>query len=299
MWLVHRPWLALVATAAVAVWVAARVLIAGWRHRHHSNHAQLVTIAPPPEVDLAGARALWANLSGTLSPAWRRRLLFGTPHVAWEYQWTGRQLTISLWVPGTVPVTAVEAAIRGAWPGAATSRQPTTAPVPVDAPVAAGGQLLPAYPEWFPFAIDHDTDPLRAVVAAGHGLRDHEHACVQILARPAHPRRVRRARNVTVRLRDGHTATARIDPGTPVRWLAGTLLTRGGHATGARPVRRSPTVERDIRGIVEKTSHPLWETGIRYAAVNSRPGAQSPARARATADAVPAENYVRPVQAAC
>ena len=37
---------------------------------------------------------------------------------------------------------------------------------------------------------------------------------------------------------------------------------------------------------MEKTAHPLWETGIRYVAVNSRPGARSPARVRATADAL-------------
>ena len=157
---------------------------------------------------------------------------------------------------------------------------------PLDAPVVAGGQLLPAYADWLPFATDHDTDPLRAVVAAGTGLRDHEHACVQILARPAHPRRVRRARNAATRLRDGHTATPRLDPGAPLRWLADALLTTRSRATSARPVRRSPTVERDIRAIVEKTAHPLWETGIRYVAVNSRPGAQSPARVRATADAL-------------
>ena len=286
MWFVHRPWLALVATAAVAIWVAGRVALVGWRHRRHADHAQLITIAPPPEVDPAGARALWANLSGTLSPSWRRRFIYGTPHVVWEYQWIGRQFTIRLWVPGTVPVAAVEAAIRGAWPGAATSQQPVASSIPADAPVVAGGQLLPAYAEWFPFATDHDADPLRAVVAAGTGLRDHERACVQILARPAHPRRVRRARQVAMRLRDGHTATPRLDAGAPLRWLADALLTHNSRAAGARPVRRSPTVERDIRAIVEKTAHPLWETGIRYIAVNSRPGARSPARVRATADAL-------------
>ena len=164
------------------------------------------------------------------------RLIYGTPHVVWEYRWTGRQLTINLWVPGSVPVAAVEAAIRGAWPGAATSRQPVASPIPADAPVVAGGQLLPAYADWLPFATDHDTDPLRAVVAAGTGLRDHEHACVQILARPAQPRRVRRARNAATRLRDGHTATPRIDPGAPLRWLADALLTHRSHATSARPV---------------------------------------------------------------
>jgi hypothetical protein len=58
MWVLHRPWLALVAMAAVAVWVAGRVMFAGWRHRHHANHAQLIIIAPPPEVDPARARSV-------------------------------------------------------------------------------------------------------------------------------------------------------------------------------------------------------------------------------------------------
>ena len=286
MWVVDRPWLAAVAIVGLVVSVAARIGVARWRHRQHADHAHVVTIAPPPDVDPAGARALWANLSGTLSPSWHRRLIYGTPHVVWEYRWIGRQLTINLWVPGSVPVAAVEAAIRGAWPGAATSRQPVASPIPADAPLVAGGQLLPAYADWLPFATDHDTDPLRAVVAAGTGLRDHEHACVQILARPAHPGRARRARNAATRIRDGGTATPGIDPGAPLRWLADALLTSRTHTTSARPVRRSPTVERDIRAIVEKTAHPLWETGIRYIAVNSRPGAQSPARVRATADAL-------------
>jgi hypothetical protein len=135
---VHRPWLALVAMAMVAVCAAGCVALVGWRHRHHTNHAQLIAIAPPPEVDLSGARALWANLSGTLTSSRRRRILYGAPHVVWEYQWTERQLTINLWAPGTVPVAAVEAAIRGAWPGAATSRQAAIPPVPL-VPVAAGG----------------------------------------------------------------------------------------------------------------------------------------------------------------
>ena len=130
VWVGDRPWLTVLALVFLAIWVAGRVALVRWRHRHHADHAQLITIAPPPEVDPAGARALWANLSGTLSPSWRRRLVYGTPHVVWEYQWTGRQLTINLWVPGSVPVAAVEAAIRGAWPGAATSRQPATPPVP-------------------------------------------------------------------------------------------------------------------------------------------------------------------------
>ena len=99
MWVVHRPWLAVVAIAAVAVSVAARLGVAGWRHRHHADHAQLITIAPPPEVEPAGAGAMWANLSGTLSPSWRRRLLYGTP----QCKWFGFEIVTT--VPG-IPASA-------------------------------------------------------------------------------------------------------------------------------------------------------------------------------------------------
>ena len=103
-------------------------------------------IAPPPQVDPDGAAALWANLAGTLTPSRRRRLLYGTPHVVWQYTWTGRQLPISVWVPGTVPAGAVEAAVRGAWPGATvTTTDAADPPIPQDvdcrdrwAPAAGG-----------------------------------------------------------------------------------------------------------------------------------------------------------------
>ena len=145
VWLGHRPWLAVATVAGLAVWVLGRVALGAWRHEHHADHAARVTIAPPPEVDPAVPRKPVGESGRHTDPSWLRRIIYGTPHVAWEYRWVGRQLTISLWVPGSVPVAAVEAAIRGAWPGAATSRQPATPPVPLDAKVAAGGQLLPAY----------------------------------------------------------------------------------------------------------------------------------------------------------
>ena len=240
MWIGHRPWLAAITVVLVVAWVVGQVAVARWRHTHHSRGAYEVTIAPPPEVDPAGAYALWANLAGTLVPSWRRRLVYGCPHVVWQYRWHGRQLSIGLWVPGTVPVAAVEAAIRGAWPGATLSRRPATAPLPVDAPVVDGGQLLPASAEWLPFATDHASDPLRAVLAAGGGLRDDEHACVQILTRPARPRRRRRAYRAAARLRDGHAATPGLDQGAPVRWLLDAVGSSRPHHTGARPQRRAP-----------------------------------------------------------
>ncbi|PZG04392.1 type VI secretion protein, partial [Micromonospora craterilacus] len=115
-WALDRPWLLAVAAGLLLAWIAARHLVNLWRHRCHAADGRLVTIAPPPEVDEHGAAALWANLAGILTPSRRRRLLYGTPHVAWQYAWTGRHLLISIWVPGTVPQGAVEAAVRAAWP---------------------------------------------------------------------------------------------------------------------------------------------------------------------------------------
>ncbi|MFG2059738.1 helicase HerA domain-containing protein [Micromonospora sp. NPDC048930] len=267
-WAAHRPWLLAVAAAVLVAYVAGRNILALWRHRHHADGARLVTIAPPPEVDPHSAAALWANLAGTLTPSRRRRLLYGSPHVAWEYTWSGRRLLISVWVPGTVPPGAVEAAVRAAWPGAAcTTDDAPGPPIPLDT-VAVGGHLLPTAAEWLPFATDHDTDPLRALMSAGSGLRADEHASVQILARPATARRALRARRAATRLRDGKTATPVINPAAPLLWLIEAFLPgRPAPANGrpGRAGRRDPSVERDVRAILDKTSHPLWETAVRYA----------------------------------
>ncbi|MFC4148026.1 type IV secretory system conjugative DNA transfer family protein [Micromonospora mangrovi] len=267
-WAQQRPWLLAVAAAALIAAVAGRQLLAGWRHRRHADGARLVTIAPPPEVDPHSAPALWANLTGTLTPSRRRRLLYGSPHVVWQYTWTGRRLLISMWVPGTVPPGAVEAAVRAAWPGAACTTDDTPPPpIPIDVPTAVGGHLLPTAPEWLPFDTDQDNDPLRALMSAGSQLRADEHACVQVLARPAAPRRVRRARRAAARLRDGKTPIPTINPAAALLAVIEVFLPgpsarpRSGPAVG----RRDPGVERDVRAILDKTSHPLWETAVRYA----------------------------------
>jgi hypothetical protein len=290
VWAVDRPWLAAVAAAGLVGWIAGRNLIASWRHRRHAVGARLVTIAPPPEVDPHSSAAFLANLAGTLTPSRRRRLLYGTPHVAWQYTWAGRQLLISIWVPGSVPQGAVEAAVRGAWPGAACTTDDAADPIPAGAVAATGGHLSPTAAEWLPFNTDHEADPLRALMAAGAQLRDGEYACVQILARPASPRRAARARRAAGRLRDGKTAIPTINPAAPLLWLIEAFLpgktsTRTAAATQQR---RDPTLERDVRAILDKTSHVLWETGIRYAvaATSHRSGATPDNRLRGIADAV-------------
>ncbi|MFG2064053.1 helicase HerA domain-containing protein [Micromonospora sp. NPDC048871] len=288
VWAAQRPWLAAVAAGLLAAWIAARNLVEIWRHHHHAHDARLVTIAPPPEVDPHSAAALWANLAGVLTPSRRRRLLYGTPHVVWQYTWSGRQLLISIWVPGTVPPGAVEAAVRAAWPGSATITDDNPPPpIPLDAHPAAGGHLLPMYAEWLPLTTDHDTDPLRPLMSAGAQLKPGEYACVQVLARPATPRRAARARRAAGRLRAGKTAVPALNPAAPVLWLLEAFLPGSGGTGRPTPVaRRDPTVERDVRAILDKTAHPLWQTGIRYAVATTsrRPGADPRGRLRGIAD---------------
>ncbi|MEV0133696.1 DUF87 domain-containing protein [Dactylosporangium sp. NPDC050688] len=295
-WTAGRPWLlAVIAAALLVAWVAGRNVLDGWRHRHHATGARLVTIAPPPNVEEHNAAALWANLHGVLTPSRRHRLLYGCPHVVWQYTWTGRQLLISIWVPGTVPPGAVEAAIRAAWPAAATTTDPDAPPpIPLQATAAVGGHLLPQAAEWLPFNTDFDADPLRALIAAGAQLRPREHACVQILTRPAPPRRAARARRAAARLRDGRTATPVINPAAPLLWLLEAFLPgrqpRASGGGGQPAGRRDPGVERDVRAILDKTAQPLWTAGIRYALAttnsSARRGGDPAGRLRGVADAV-------------
>ncbi|WP_250008789.1 type VI secretion protein [Actinoplanes sp. M2I2] len=292
VWVGQRPWLLGVAAVLVVAYVGGRTVLAGWRHRRHAEGARLVTVAPPPEVDVSSAAALWANLHGTLTPARWRRLLYGSPHVVWQYAWTGRQLIISVWVPGTVPHNAVEAAVRGAWPGAACTTAPAKPPIPVGVPAATGGQLLPQAAEWLPWQTEHDNDPLRALMSAGAQLKNDEYACVQILARPAPPRRVARARRAATRLRDNKTALPAINPVAPLLGLLQIFLPGGstGRTTTRGPAagRRDPGVERDVRAILDKTVHSLWTIGIRYVVAkdNQRGGHHTTDRLRGVADTI-------------
>jgi hypothetical protein len=190
---------ATVVVLGVAGVVVARARLAAWRHRRLTEEARWVTIAAPPEVDAACAASLWLTLTGVLTPATAQRLLYGSAHVGWEYIWTGRTLTIRIWVPGTIPPGAVEAAVRAAWPGATVTTQPAGDPIPATVGGQAGGALWPQAADVLPLRTQHDADPLRALLAAGATVRHREHACLQILARPAPPRRVHAARQAARR----------------------------------------------------------------------------------------------------
>ncbi|MEU7976263.1 ATP-binding protein, partial [Micromonospora sp. NPDC049089] len=97
-----------------------------------------------------------------------------------------------------------------------------------------------------------------------------------------------RARRAAGRLRAGTTAVPAINPAAPLRWLLDAFLPSSGPAGRATvpASRRDPTVERDVRAILDKTAHPLWQTGIRYAVAttNRRGGADPTGRLRGIAD---------------
>ncbi len=210
---------------------------------------------------------------GATYRVWWRRALTGTPHLAFEYTWTGRTLTIGVWVPGTVAVRAVAGAALAAWPAATvTVTEAAAPPIPTRVSAARGGALLPVRGEVFPLRVEHDADPLRQILAAGAGLRDHEHACLQILARPATGARVARLR------RDGDTTGDPARPGALAGLVRGLLdLATPGPSTSGRSGQRHPAAgragrvaEREARAVLDKAvAGPHWETSIRYAAATT------------------------------
>lgn len=298
-WASTHPWIATIPTMIIAMGILTRIQVRRRRNRRLHHHAQLITITPPPEVEPPGAAVFWATMAHAIPThprswtPWHGRHQPGRgprPHVTWEYRWTGRHLKVCLWVPGTIPAAPIQAAIRGAWPGAATTLAPATPPLPGGG-ASIGGTLTPVLPGWYPLRTDHDTDPLRTLIAAGSLLHHTETACVQILTRPASPRRRRRLRHGVATLRTpGGAARHMLDP---TRWLQATitlltdllgdLLTPTGHRTRhtttaastagtmAAVLRSDPQRDRDARAAVDKLTGPHWEVALRYGITRINP----------------------------
>jgi hypothetical protein len=279
-WLVDRPWLAVLAMSTVVIGIFARDQVLAWRHRRFAEGARWVTIAAPPEVAPESAPAFWTTLVGVLTPSTWRRRLYGTPHLGWEYSWTGRALAIRAWVPGTVPPGAVEAAVRAAWPAATVTTTDAAPPIPITCVDAAGGAHWPQQADTLPLRTEHDTDPLRALLAAGALVGNREHATVQILARPAAARRIRQARHTAANVHGGHKsdlatrgvgllARAAIEP---LLWIL-EVFTPGParHRTpastaGSRWEQRDPVAVAEHRTVLDKATRvPHYEIAIRYA----------------------------------
>src|SRR4029453_2284204 len=88
-WCTARPWIGIVAAAAVAAASTAHTVAADQRHRRLSRSARLITVIPPPQVDPAGAATFWGTLGEVLHPT-QRRGRHGGSHAAGEYRGTGR-----------------------------------------------------------------------------------------------------------------------------------------------------------------------------------------------------------------
>jgi len=280
-WLHHLTAAAVAAAPGAGAAGAAVLILAvtGWvllgrrRRRLLAAGARLITVLPPPHVDPAGAQALWSNLMALLRPAWRR-LADGQPHLAFEYHWDTAGLQILLWVPGVVPAGLIERAIEAAWPAARTSTTPAagpaSAPLGVDARAVTAGELRLAAPEVFPLRVEHDADPLRALLGAAAALEATDRVCVQVLARPVTGRRLVRAASAARALRAGRPISR------AGRLLD--LLTPG--TTATRPV-PDPQRTTDIRAIMDKAAYPQWEAVVRYAVASTATtsSATSPAAA--------------------
>lgn len=300
-WLTEHPVLTMAAVVVgTALALAVTALVRRWRHARLARHAHVVRILPPPEVEAAGALTWWATVAAILTPSFWRRVVFGAPHVAFEYRWAGRQVTIAVWVPGTVPAAVVAAAARASWPGATTTLAPATDVPPLvpgegNTTVVEGGALVAARPTWYPLTQRHEADPTRALMTLASGLHTNETTCVQVLVRPAS--RVRLARTRTAAghaAAPGHTGRTEglLDPLTWARELLGVvtdLLTP--HTTHRRPGSNARTPhrsgdvvrERQVRAGIDKLTGPHHEIAIRYgAAVTPRtpgpthPGSGSP-----------------------
>ncbi|MFC7762721.1 helicase HerA domain-containing protein [Catellatospora bangladeshensis] len=279
-WLAARPWLAFSIPVLIIGGVAARDKVLAWRHTRYATGARWLTVAAPPEVTPESAQAFWTTVMGVLTPSvWRRRI-YGMPHIGWEYTWTGRTLTIRVWVPGTVPPGAIEAAIRAAWPAATLTIADAAPPIPATVVEQVGGAHWPQSADALPLRTEYDADPLRALLSAGAEVRDREYACVQILARPAPPRRVRAARR-TAAATSTHPhgrpdVAARAVSGVarlltePLIWVLDAFTPGTSRRTPARtPVRagdRDPVATADARQIVDKAiTVPHFEIAIRFA----------------------------------
>ncbi|MFI6321584.1 type IV secretory system conjugative DNA transfer family protein [Nonomuraea sp. NPDC050556] len=246
-WLRLHAWqLGVIALSGYVILLVCRSLMTHARHHFLLKGARFVEILAPPVADMPGAEALWGNLMGLLRPAWKR-LLFGQPHLVFEYLFGSDGVHIRLWVPGAVPQRLVEHAIEAAWPSARTAMQSAGPPVPLVGQVT-GGQFTLARGDRLPIRHDQGSDPLRALIGAGVGMPTWQHAAVQILARPATGKRLAQRPALMLRavldLAAPGSAPSRRRTGDWAEWLE--------ESTEARAIR-------------DKAVRARYEVAIRYA----------------------------------
>jgi hypothetical protein len=260
--------LAPVGVAVALGTVASIAAMRWWTARRRARGARFIQIGVPPSADPAAARLLWAALHDLLRPRFAR-LLGGQPQIAWEAHASEAGTTFGIWTPSTIPPGLIERAITAAWPGATlTVERP-----PPELPFAheharASVELALAGPRWFGLSAAQDVDPLALVLGQLAGMREGEHAVLQLVARPASGRERGRLFAVARNMRAG-APLSRIGrlldlvlPGPPARSSA------------------SPSISGDVRDVLERASGPLFEFVIR-ASVGARSRGEARGRIRA------------------
>ncbi|WP_235948799.1 type IV secretory system conjugative DNA transfer family protein [Nocardia terrae] len=242
--------------------------------------ARQVRILCPPSVSPEAAGVLWSHLIGLLRPRWKR-LLYGQPHLSFEYQVTGGEgVTLSLWVPATIPPGLIERAIASAWPGARTDTR-EVADLPLSIPAAgfvqllAGGKLRLGRPEGLPIRSNYDGgDIARELLTAAADLDPGQSVCVQILARPVTGGRVRRA--LTAGRAGAGAFAVQVGRGVlreVLDFLTPGVGTRRSRYQGGVPADRQARMEdtTQARATITKVRGGHYETLIRYAAAVTVP----------------------------
>lgn len=318
-WAQHHVALLIVLAVLATSLAAGGVLLRRTSRRRWYDGARVVTVLAPAGLDpaaaLAGARRLWWDLPGLAPPRWKR-LISGVPHLAVEYHLAaGEDLAVRLWLPGPIPTSRIDAALRAAWPGTlvldrSTSEQtspPTGETGNVESPpcatkgtglVVTGGTVRPERPEHLPLRVpdprDDTTDTLRALEAVSGQLAEGESAVVQILARPAVGRRLRRYRRTVDRLHSGRparrsalTSTVSVLARELMEIVTGSKSATYTHGTGDRSPRRlDPQQTEQLREIRAKKLQPQWEVGLRYYAATTAHDQQATERVRGIADSL-------------
>jgi hypothetical protein len=238
------PWLALaLLTALVIVRLAARLRAHGL-----TVGARVIDIGVPPEVDEDAAPALWSALHDLLRPPWRR-LLSGQPHVSWEIVASESGTSFRVWAPRTIPSGLIERAISSAWPGATAIGGGDELKQPEPAGMArTTTELTLSGPEWFSLSSRRSHDPLELILGQLAGLTGGARALVQVIARPATAREQHRLRAAAKRIRRGEPTS---------------LIARALNAERAAPPRADPTINPDVREVMQKSSEQLYRCVIR------------------------------------
>src|SRR5439155_6415189 len=109
-------------------------------------------------------------------------------------------------------------------------------------------ELTRSGPEWFSLCSRRSHDPLQLILGQLAGLTGDARALVQVIARPASGREQHRLRAAAKRIRRGEPTS---------------LVARALNAEDAAPLRADPTINPDVREVMQKSSEQLYRCVIR------------------------------------